>query len=102
MRTGDTLKRSESVVITNGPERKITGGDIVEKVPQPIVKPTLPDLNVLVNKLSVKYNAKTMLEQESGEALSNYINAVNATIREKDAKIKELEEELKKAKEVKA
>lgn len=35
-----------------------------------------------LNRLSVKFNAKTMLEQEFGESLSDFINTANQIIGE--------------------
>ena len=67
-------------------------------VPAP-KKATLEEIAQLkVQKLLVKYNAKAVMDQETGEALQDFINTVMPTIKEQsdtiktqDVRIKELE-----------
>lgn len=47
-----------------------------------------------MNKITVKYNAKQMLEQEFGESLSEYINTANAIITELKKKLADAEASL--------
>lgn len=48
-----------------------------------------------LNKVSVKYNAKTMLDQEVGEAMTEYINTTVQLINSLKSKIAELEAKVK-------
>ena len=47
--------------------------------PQPLMQQNDPLVQKL-NKLSVKFNAKSMLEQEASEAISEYVNLAQQTI----------------------
>ena len=57
--------------------------------PQPQVMQQNDPLVQKLNKLSVKFNAKQMLEQEASEAINEYVNLAQQTIM---ALRKELEE----------
>ena len=65
---------------------------------QPVQVPMDPAIQQKLNRLSVKYNAKRMLEDEFGESLTDFINTANqviATLSSEIAKYKE-EEKVKK------
>ena len=49
------------------------------------------EVQKILNKVSVKYNAKSMLDQEVGEAMTEYINTTVQLINGLKAKIAELE-----------
>ena len=53
------------------------------------------ELQKSLNKVSVKYNAKTMLDQEVGEAMTEYINTTVQLINSLKSKIAELEAKVK-------
>jgi Rod binding domain-containing protein len=48
-----------------------------------------------LNRMSVKFNAKSMLDQEFGEALSDYIGTANQLIAQLKAELAKLQEEQK-------
>jgi hypothetical protein len=48
--------------------------------PQAMPQPVQDPLQQKLNRLSVKFSAKTMLEQEFGESLSDFINTANQVI----------------------
>jgi len=68
-----------------------------EPLPQ---QPQADPIQVKLNRMSVKFNAKQMLEQEFGESLSDFINTATQLIGELSAQVAKLEAE-QKAKEPK-
>ena len=72
--------------------------------PQVPVAPMQPPAEVqkVLNKVSVKYNAKSMLDQEVGEAMTEYISTTVQLITQLKAKVAELEALVPKPKEDKA
>lgn len=65
----------------------------IQSIPQP---PQQDPLAKPMNKLSMKFNMKTMFDQEVGEALTEYINTANQVIATLKTKVTELEEKLPK------
>ncbi len=63
------------------------------QVPQAFQPPV--ELQKVLNKLSVKYNAKSMLDQETGEAMTEFINVSVQIINQLKAKVAELEAKVK-------
>ena len=68
---------------------------IVESQVQPIQAQPPTEVQKVLNKVSVKYNAKTMLDQEVAEAMTDYINTTVQLIAGLKAKVAELEAQLK-------
>jgi len=58
-------------------------------------QPQIDPVSKALNKLSVKFNAKNMLDQEVGEAISEYINITNQVIADLRKKVADLETEVK-------
>lgn len=54
-----------------------------------------PAVSQKLNRLSIKFNAKTMLEQEFGEALTEYVNVANQVITELKIQLAKAQEESK-------
>jgi hypothetical protein len=63
-------------------------------VPQAQVQPPV-EVQKVLNKVSVKYNAKSMLDSEVGEAMTEYINMTVMLINQLKAKVAELEAQVK-------
>jgi len=74
---------------------------VVESQPVPMQGPPA-ELQKTLNKVSVKFNVKSMLDQETGEAMSDFINVAVQTVSALKAKVAELEKEIKASKEAKA
>ena len=59
-------------------------------------KPTLEEIvQVKVQKLLTKYNAKAVMDQETSETLQDFINTVMPALKEQGEKIKALEAKVK-------
>ena len=64
----------------------------VQSMPQNTMEPAVSQK---LNRLSIKFNAKTMLEQEFGEALTEYVNVANQVITELKIQLAKAQEESK-------
>lgn len=70
-----------------------------EKKPQVVPQVQVPTVQMIqqqVQKLGIKYNAKSLMEQETTESLDKFITMVMTTVLEQDKQIKELNEKLSK------
>ena len=68
--------------------------DKVSIVQTPI--PTGQQIAQMVNKLTLKWNAKSLLEQETSETLQGFITTVMSTLNAYEIENKELKEKLSK------
>jgi len=68
--------------------------DKVSIVQAPI--PTGQQIAQMVNKLTLKWNAKSLLEQETSETLQGFITTVMSTLNAYEIENKELKEKLSK------
>ena len=95
MKRHNTNRETVKVVdrLVKGPEENKT-----PVVPNAVTAPvaTVQMIQQQVQKLGIKYNAKSLMEQETTETLDKFINIVMGTVMDQEKQIKELNEKLSK------